>query len=868
MLYTLNVGNSVAGRYVPLTRAAVAIKLETTIAHLWFEEIISGDRVIDIEDVWGHLDQAQWYAHVILDGGENRKETFVPLESPVLRRQAEQTLVYISAFRAIAQQRWNSRAQSAVGSDIEQRFDRVFEDLFTSAGKVEAGLQRSMTKQFQRFRIMQALLVSIVIILGMVIGLVLQRHERRRTADADDMRASAQHLKLYREQAPLAAIEWNTDFQVTDLNTAAENMFGYTLDEMKGRYFANFMLPESALANVKQVVADLRAHVGGITSINEVRTKDGSTILTEWHNTLLKNKSGNTVGAASLVLDITENRRMASELESYRQDLEQLVLKRTEQLDEARKLAEVANQAKSSFLANMSHEIRTPMNAIVGLTHLLQREAATPKQSDRLGKIDSAARHLISIIDDILDISKIEAGKLTMEQSNFHLNNIFNQVQSIVKEQAMTKGLTIELDQGAVPNWLRGDPTRLRQALLNYASNAIKFTDEGTVSIRAKLLEEQDDAVLVRFEVQDTGIGIDPQKLLRIFDAFEQADVTTTREYGGSGLGLAITQHIAQLMGGEVGVESDVGVGSTFWFTAKLANGYGVMPLTSSQKGVDPELELRAHHYGSRILLVEDNAINREVAFELLSGAKLVVDTAENGPTAIEKVRDNVYDLILMDIQMPGMDGLETTRIIRSMDGKTELPILAITANIFEENRRACVDAGINGVIGKPINPNDLFLEILKKLPERDISTDKSPDWAAQNAECGADKNLRKQLATIEGIDVEAGLRNTSGDPSRYLRLLRLLDTTHAEDMHRLTEQLDNKKAKEALRIVHNLKGAAGTLGLRTLQGATSALETDLRNLDREKDRGNLPQLIDAVCTEQNNFHEALARVLSASDSE
>jgi PAS domain S-box-containing protein len=675
------------------------------------------------------------------------------------------------------------------------------------------------------------------------------------------MRASEQHLKLYREQAPLAAIEWNTDFQVVDWNAAAENMFGYTLDEIKGRYFAELMLPESALSDVKQVVQDLRAQIGGTTSVNEIRTKDGSIILTEWHNTLLKDEFGETIGAASLVLDITENRRMANELEDYRHHLEQLVVKRTEQLDDARELAEVANQAKSSFLANMSHEIRTPMNAIVGLTHLLQRDAATPKQSERLGKIDSAAGHLLSIINDILDISKIEAGKLAMEQSNFHLNTILDQVQSIVKEEAMIKGLTIELNQDAVPNWLRGDSTRLRQALLNYASNAIKFTDKGTVSIRSKLLEERDDSVLVRFEVQDTGIGIEPHKLLRIFDTFEQADVSTSREYGGSGLGLAITQHIAQLMGGEVGVESEVGVGSTFWFTARLASGHGVMPVTSSPEETDPELVLRTHHSGSRILLVEDNVINREVAFELLSGAQLMVDTAENGPIAIEKVRTNYYDLILIDIQMTCMDGLEETRMIRSMAGKSELPILAITANIFEEDRRACVDAGINGFIGKPFNPTDLFLEIVKKLPERDASTNKPPAPAVQNAEYGTDESLREELSTIEGIDVEAGLRNTSGDPSRYLRLLRLLDTTHAADMHRLSEQLENKKASEALRIVHNLKGAAGTLGVKTLQGVASALEHDIRNPNAGENNDNLPQLIAAVCTEQNNFREALARI-------
>lgn len=745
------------------------------------------------------------------------------------------------------------------------------------------------------------------------------------------------------------------DFAPSFVSASIEPILGYRPEEyLRDADFWRGHVHPDDLPELEAEQAEL-FRSGEHLSEYRFRKKDGTYCWVSDEQHLIRDAAGRPTEVVGSWSDINGRKEAELACEAAQADLEK-----------ASQAALEANEAKSIFLANMSHEIRTPMNAVIGLSHLALKTELTPRQRDYVLKIKSSGQHLLGIINDILDFSKIEAGKLSIENIDFDLDKVLENVGNLMSEKASAKGLELIFEvEPRVSTHFRGDPLRLGQILINFCNNAVKFTDTGEIMVQVKALEDTADCQLVEFAVTDTGIGMTEAQVARLFQAFEQADASTTRKYGGTGLGLAISKQLTEMMGGQVTVESAPGKGSTFRFTARLGKGTAIvrprllqsdlrgrrvliiddnpharavlanmltnmsfiadeaasgeeaidmvrqaskfgeryeiafidwqMPglngvdtgkriLALSELGAPPHLVMVTaygreevlkqaeesgfenvlikpvtssilfdtavvalgadcegadatqagpsfdidHMRGARVLLVEDNEINQEVAMGQLEDAEVFVDLAENGEVALQMIRDNDYDLVLMDMQMPVMDGVEATRALRADPRYEALPVIAMTANAMASDRELCLEAGMNDHIAKPIDPDQLFGVLLRwirraehdgriELPETRTApkpAPSEPDFA------------------IPGIDVASGLRRTGGNRMRYETLLRKFADQQAGTVDAMRQALTMADAAGAERIAHSLKGAAGTLGASIVSDRAAAAEAAIRTGD------------------------------------
>src|SRR3989338_8074948 len=609
-------------------------------------------------------------------------------------------------------------------------------------------------------------------------------------------------------------------------NEAYAKMSGYTVDELLNMHISQLDVNEKSAEEVAAHGAKVIAQGYDQFETRHSR-KDGRVIDVEVSARYMPESQS----FFAFLRDITEQKRAEYELRELNEHLEERIEQRTLELTQAKQLAESANRIKSEFLANMSHEIRTPMNSILGMAHLALKLEAGPKNRDYLQKIKTSGEHLLGIIDDVLDFSRLDAGKLKIDTADFDLSRMLESINNLVAGKAAAKGLELVFDTDASLCFsLRGDPLRLVQVLVNYADNAGKFTEKGRITIRAKKIEESETSCLVRFEVQDTGIGISDAQQAKLFQPFQQLDASSTRRHGGTGLGLAICKQLAGMMHGEVGVDSTPGQGSTFWFSVRLDKTWWSCR-AENKNGTDVPPAMLAAISGAHILLAENNLFNQQVATEFLENAGATVCVAQNGKEAIDLLSDDHFDCVLMDIQMPVLDGIEAARLIRANPALREMPVIAMTANVSGEDREHCLAAGMNDFIGKPFKPYTFYAVIAKCLAGRVRPVSGAPAASAAGATRADDPGI---------IDLAVLAELVGGNRLKMREFALKFLASARQDMAEVEAALERKDLAALGALGHHIKSPARMAGAMGFANLCQALE---HSEDAEQARNIVSQM-------------------------
>ena len=630
----------------------------------------------------------------------------------------------------------------------------------------------------------------------------------------EQVRETGERLDNFVRSAFHGIITTDLNRRITSWNPGAEHLYGYTEEEVVGRALDQvFHLPDNEYSEIWRNLMDGEA----IESWEVVqKRKDGMVAEVSITFSPIKNNSGQVVGFIGIHRDISERKRVEEALQAAKEE------------------AERANQAKSDFLATMSHEIRTPINGVIGMTGLILDTALDEEQRDYAGTIRTSAEILLTLINDILDFSKIEARKLELEIIDFDLHKTVEEMAEMLSESAGSKGLKLNCRiPPEIPAVLRGDPSRLRQILINLTGNAIKFTKEGEITVRAGIENQSEKEITVRFEVSDTGIGISPEAQALLFQSFTQAEKSTTRKFGGTGLGLAICKTLAEMMGGEIGVESRPGQGSTFWFTTRL----GLTDANAETSPPGPETPLRPREakpsaagngtskFASRtnhgrILVAEDNTVNQKLIQRMLEKLGYRADMAANGIETVDMWARVPYDLILMDCSMPEMDGFQATAEIRGRERKTEngrhIPIIALTANAMTGFREKCIEAGMDDYVSKPFKRADL---------EAVLESWTHPDPPPKPLESPTPRQVPEGRPPELSVDTEMveALHETMGD--ELSKLFDLFFRQTPERVEAMRQAAAQKDADALTRVSHSLKGSAGLMGAQRLAGLGAKLQ-------------------------------------------